>query len=105
MIDGWTNESMSSVENIINIYNKTKIKGFIFTDVARDGTMKGIDIDLIAQNLSASTKPMIVGGGLSNYDDLENLKNFNYTNLEGVISGKSFYTGAIEIKRGIELLK
>ena len=47
---------------------------------------------------------MIVGGGLTNYDDLNKLKNLNNKNLEGVIAGKSFYSGSIEIKRGLQIL-
>ena len=104
MIKGWVEESDYSTQEIFNIYNKSKIKGFIFTDVSRDGMMQGIDIDLIRQNLSLTEKPMIVGGGLTNYDDLKKLKNLNNKNLEGVIAGKSFYSGSIEIKKGLQIL-
>ena len=48
---------------------------------------------------------MIVGGGLSNYNDLKKLKNLNNKNLEGVIAGKSFYSGVIKIKKSLEILK
>ena len=66
--------------------------------------MQGIDINLVRQNLSISKKPMIVGGGLSSYNDLHNLKNLSNKNLEGVIAGKSFYSGAIKIKKGMQIL-
>ena len=104
MIKGWVEESDYSTQEVFNIYNKSKIRGFIFTDVSRDGMMQGIDINLVRQNLSISEKPMIVGGGLSSYNDLNNLKNLNNKNLEGVIAGKSFYSGAIEIKKGLQIL-
>jgi phosphoribosylformimino-5-aminoimidazole carboxamide ribotide isomerase len=104
MIKGWTQSSNLSVKKIIDIYNKSKIKGFIFTDVSRDGMMNGINVELVNQNLSLTEKQMIVGGGLSNYNDLKKLKKLNKKNLEGVIAGKSFYSGAIEIKKGIEIL-
>ena len=78
--------------------NKGKTKGFIFTDISRDGMMKGLDTELIKKNLSGVKKNLIVGGGLSNYQDLKNLKKINNIYLEGVIAGKSFYSGAIEIK-------
>ncbi len=61
------------------------------------------EFDASAQ-LSISEKPMIVGGGLSSYNDLNNLKNLNNKNLEGVIAGKSFYSGSIEIKKGLQIL-
>ena len=104
MIKGWEEESNYDIKQIINIYNKSKIKGFILTDVSRDGMMQGVNISLINQILSVIEKPMIVGGGLSSYEDLKNLKKLNHKNLEGVIMGKSFYSGAIEIKKGIKAL-
>ena len=104
MIKGWAEASNYNIQDMFNIYNKSKIRGFIFTDVSRDGMMQGIDINLVGQNLSITEKPLIVGGGLSNYDDLNKLKNLNNNNLEGVIAGKSFYSGAIEIKKGLQIL-
>ena len=81
-----------------------KIRGFVFTDVSRDGMMLGMNINQVRQNLSVTKKPMIVGGGLSNYEDLKKLKKLENKNLEGIIAGKSFYSGAIEIKKGIKIL-
>ena len=45
------------------------------------------------------------GGGLSNYKDLRNLNIISYTNLEGVIAGKSYYSGAIKIDKALKILK
>ena len=47
---------------------------------------------------------MIIGGGLSNYDDLKTLKKINNAKLEGVIAGKSFYKGSINIKKSMSIL-
>ena len=51
MIKGWVEASDYSTQDMFNIYNKSKIRGYIFTDISRDGMMQGIDIDLIRQNL------------------------------------------------------
>ena len=104
MINGWIKKSNIGYKEIIKIYNKSKIKGFVITDISRDGMMQGINLKFVNQNLSITEKPMIIGGGLSSYDDLKNLKKLNHKNLEGVISGKSFYSGAIEIKKGIQTI-
>ena len=104
MINGWIKKSNIGYKEIIKIYNKSKIKGFVITDISRDGMMQGINLKLVNQNLSITEKPMIIGGGLSSYEDLKNLKKLNHKNLEGVISGKSFYSGAIEIKKGIQTI-
>ena len=63
------------------------------TDIERDGMLKGLNIDFIKENILKTNKNIIVGGGLSNYDDLINLKKISSSNLEGVIAGKSFYSG------------
>ena len=47
---------------------------------------------------------MIVGGGLSNYNDLKNLNHLGQKNLEGIIAGIAFYAGNIEIKKGMSVL-
>ena len=97
MIKGWVEDSKESIDEIISFYNSSFIKGFIFTDISRDGMLKGIDLDLINNFINKTDKDIIVGGGLSNYDDIINLTKINSPNLEGVIAGKSFYSGNIKI--------
>ena len=104
MIAGWEQESKYYVKDIVKIYDKSNIRGYITTDVSRDGTMQGMNFDQLNKNLSLTDKPIIVGGGLSNYEDLTSLKNLKLSNLEGVIAGKAFYSGNIEIKKGIQTI-
>jgi len=98
MINGWKDDSKYKTNEIFNIYNESKIRGFIFTDIARDGMLKGINIDKIKKCLKLSKKPIIVGGGLSSNNELEILSQLEEPLLEGVIAGKSFYQGRIDIK-------
>ena len=106
MIEGWTEETQLNLFNIFKTYNKSKIRGYILTDIFRDGMMQGLNFEFINKNLSQTSKSMVFGGGLSNYNDLKILKNMNskFKNIEGVIAGKSFYSGAIKIKKGISIL-
>ncbi len=104
MIKGWVEDSKESVDEIISFYNSSFIKGFIFTDISRDGMLKGIDLDLINNFINKTDKDIIVGGGLSNYDDIINLTKINSPNLEGVIAGKSFYSGNIKVNKALEIL-
>ena len=64
-----------------------------------------VNINKVKHYLKISKKPLIVGGGLSNDNDLKNLFNLNNPLLEGVIAGKSFYSGVIKIKKSLEILK
>ncbi len=105
MINGWLENSNILADEIIHHYSQLPINGFILTDISRDGMLEGIDIDLVKNYIFKTNKNIIVGGGLSNYKDLSNLKKVLSTNLEGVIAGKSFYSGNIEIKKALDILK
>lgn len=104
LIHGWIDKVLQNTADVVYNYNQTDICGFVFTDISRDGMMNGIDIKKVSEHLSKSKKPIIVGGGLSNYDDLVNLSKLNTKILEGVIAGRSFYLGNIEIKIGQKIL-
>ena len=104
MISGWTKKTNYETIDIFNKYNKSKIRGFILTDVSRDGMLNGLNMEMINKNLKLTKKKLIVGGGLKSYDDLRNLKQINDINLEGVIAGKSYYVGNIQIKKALEIL-
>lgn len=104
MIKGWEEKTNYETKEIFNKYNNTNIKGFVLTDVDRDGTLNGLNIDMIKTNLKLTTKPLVVGGGLTSYNDLNNLKKIFSENLEGIIAGKSFYVGNIDLKKAQNIL-
>jgi phosphoribosylformimino-5-aminoimidazole carboxamide ribotide isomerase len=104
MIHGWVEKTNFNTKQVLSNFNNSKIKGFVLTDVSRDGMLKGINIDKVKNYLKISKKPFIVGGGLSDNNDLKNLLNLNDPLLEGVIAGKSFYLGKIDIKTAQEIL-
>ena len=104
MIKGWEEKTNYETKEIFNKYNNTNIKGFVLTDVDRDGTLNGLNIDMIKTNLKLTTKPLVVGGGLTSYNDLNNLKKIFSENLEGIIAGTSFYVGNIDLKKAQNIL-
>ena len=114
MIKGWEEGSKLNIKDISTIYNQTKIKGYILTDISRDGTLEGLDLNLLTSKASLLSKPLIIGGGLSSYLDLERInaliksskqdQNSLIKILEGLILGKAFYSGRIEIKKANKIL-
>jgi len=104
MIRGWKEESSFLIDDVLELYSESSVNGFILTDISRDGMLNGLDINLISDFVSKTSKKIIVGGGLSNYQDLHNLKKINCSNLEGVIAGKSYYSGNIEIHQALKIL-
>ena len=79
MIDGWTENSKLTTLDINQIYEDSNIRGYIITDVSRDGTMKGLNLRVLYMLLDLLKKQTIIGGGLSSYKELKALR-FN-TNI------------------------
>ena len=104
MIKGWTEESSFTPEKLFETYKRTNIRGFVLTDIEKDGMLTGLNKELITQNLSLTNKKLIVAGGLKDMFDLEKLKTIKLNNLEGVIAGKSFYIGNINLKKAQKAL-
>ena len=104
MIKGWIEESDFTPEKIFQTYDQSSIRGYVLTDIEKDGMLTGLNHKMISANVSLTHKKLIVGGGLKNNLDLEQLKNIKSDNLEGVIAGKSFYVGNIDLKEAQKLL-
>jgi len=104
MIKGWVEESDFTPEKIFQTYDESSIRGYILTDIEKDGMLTGLNQNLILKNALLTNKKLIVGGGLKNYLDLEQLKNIKSDNLEAVIAGKSFYVGNIDLKEAQKIL-
>jgi len=105
MVKGWKEESQLLLKDLFKIYNKSQIKGYVLTDVARDGMLEGLNFNLIKKLTFMTKKNIIVGGGLAAYNDIKMLKKgFANTNLEGFIAGKSIYSGQITINKAMQLL-
>ena len=104
MIKGWVEDSKLTTNDILKIYNNSSINGYILTDISRDGMLKGLDTELINDFIARTDKNIIVGGGLTNYKDLYNLKKINWSNLEGIIAGIAFYSGNIKINKALKIM-
>ena len=110
MIKGWKEKSKLRVDDILNLYNDTNIKGYVLTDIKNDGMLNGMDVTFIKevinkiQKTKNENKKVIIAGGLTNYKDLLNLKELDTNNLEGIISGKSFYVGNIDLAKAQKIL-
>jgi phosphoribosylformimino-5-aminoimidazole carboxamide ribotide isomerase len=98
MVKGWKEESSFTPLKLFELYENTKIRGYVLTDIESDGMLTGLDQEMIIRNLSLTNKKLIVGGGLKDNSDLKKLNLIKSKNLEGVIAGKAFYVGSIDLK-------
>ena len=104
MIKGWLEESDFTPKKIFQTYDESSIRGYVLTDIEKDGMLTGLNQKMISTNVSLTKKKLIVGGGLKNNLDLEQLRSIKSDNLEGVIAGKSFYVGNIDLKDAQKIL-
>ena len=104
MVNGWNKQTKLETKDVFKIYNLSNIRGYVLTDIENDGMLSGLNLKIIKENLKLTTKKLIVGGGLGSYKDLENLNKISNDNLEGVIIGKAFYVGDIDLKVGQRLI-
>ena len=110
MVKGWKEKSKLKIDDLLNLYKGSKIKGYIVTDIENDGMLNGLNIDFISEFsnkielIHTLSKKFIIAGGLTNYDDLINLKKLYLKNAEGIISGKSFYSGNIDLIKAQNIL-
>ena len=104
MIKGWVEESDFTPEKLFDTYDNSSIRGYVLTDIEKDGMLTGLNQKMILTNVSLTNKKLIVGGGLKNNLDLKKLRNIKSDNLEGVIAGKSFYIGNIDLKEAQKVL-
>ena len=104
MIKGWKEKSELKLLDILNLYSKTDIKGYIITDIDNDGMLNGLNINFIKNIVnkiknSNNNISVIMAGGLTNYDDLKRITKLNLNNIEGIVSGKSFKNKNIDLKK------
>jgi len=73
----------------------------IFTDIAQDGTLEGVNVPRIREIVEASSVPVIAAGGVTTIRDIVALKPLERMGLEGVIAGKAIYAGTLDLKEAL----
>lgn len=104
-VRGWQEKTMlNSVEFGKNLKG-LGLKEIIYTDIKKDGTLAGINIENIKKFLSKVGLSVIVAGGISSIEDIKKLIPLQKLGLSGVILGKALYTGNIDLEEAIKLIE
>ena len=101
---GWAEETDVMVTDLARSFEDAGVAAIIYTDINRDGAMKGPNIAATAALANAVSIPVIASGGVSSLDDLRALKSCGAP-LNGVISGRALYDGAIGLAQALSLLE
>ena len=100
---GWAEETDVMVTDLAKSFEDAGIAAIIYTDILRDGAMKGPNIDATADLARAVNIPVIASGGVSSMADLAALKATGV--ISGAISGRALYDGAIDLNAALAALR
>ena len=103
-VEGWAETSDTSALDLARQFEDAGVSAIIYTDIDRDGAMQGPNVAATAALANAVSIPVIASGGVSSMDDLRALKTCG-ASLNGAISGRALYDGAIDAAEAAALLK
>jgi len=102
-VEGWAEKSTMKASDLAKEFADAGVKAVICTDVGRDGTLSGVNIDFTLQIARASKIDTIASGGVKDLQDIIKLKETG--EIAGVIVGKAFYEGTLDLKKAFEICK
>lgn len=101
---GWTQEGGDLYETLERL-DRDGCARYVLTDVARDGTLTGPNLELLESVCAATRKPVIASGGISSLDDIAALVDLHAMGVEGAIVGKALYAGAFTLEEALEVAR
>ena len=94
-VEGWSKSSSLTVIDLARRFEDAGVGAIIFTDIARDGMLEGVNAGATAELAKAVSIPVIASGGVCSLTDIETLKNSG-ANIAGVVIGRALYDGRID---------
>ena len=101
---GWTRDGGDLFETITRL-DRDGCARYVVTDVTKDGTLAGPNLELLKSVCAVTKAPVIASGGISNLSDIENLAALRSIGIEGAIVGKALYAGAFTLQQALEVTK
>jgi phosphoribosylformimino-5-aminoimidazole carboxamide ribotide isomerase len=103
-VEGWAMQSDVSALDLGRIFEDSGVAALIYTDIARDGAMQGLNIAQTVALAEAVSIPVIASGGLASLDDVKRLLQPDCAKLAGAISGRALYDGRLDPVEALALL-
>ncbi|GAA3890356.1 bifunctional 1-(5-phosphoribosyl)-5-((5-phosphoribosylamino) methylidenea mino)imidazole-4-carboxamide isomerase/phosphoribosylanthranilate isomerase PriA [Leifsonia kafniensis] len=99
---GWTKDG-GDIWQVLDRLEDAGCARYVVTDVTKDGTLQGPNVDLLRQVMDRTHRPVIASGGISSLDDLIELRQLVPQGLEGAIVGKALYAGAFTLPEALDV--
>ncbi|MBC7497787.1 MAG: 1-(5-phosphoribosyl)-5-[(5-phosphoribosylamino)methylideneamino]imidazole-4-carboxamide isomerase [Sphingomonadaceae bacterium] len=98
---GWASVSTVTVADLARRFEDAGVAALLFTDVGRDGMLKGVNVEATAALAAACRLPVIASGGVAGADDITALR--RHANIAGVIVGRAIYDGRLTLADALRL--
>lgn len=95
--EGWADVSSVQATELAKQFASDGVSAIVYTDIARDGMMQGVNVDATLTMAKASPIPVIASGGITNMDDIKNLKTVANQGILGAITGRAIYEGSLDV--------
>ncbi|CAM5335586.1 bifunctional 1-(5-phosphoribosyl)-5-((5-phosphoribosylamino)methylideneamino)imidazole-4-carboxamide isomerase/phosphoribosylanthranilate isomerase PriA [Leifsonia shinshuensis] len=99
---GWTRDG-GDLWQVLERLEEAGCARYVVTDVTKDGTLKGPNLDLLRQVMERTERPVVASGGISSLDDIAALRELVPLGLEGAIVGKALYSGAFTLPEALDV--
>ncbi len=104
-VEGWAETSELTAIDLAGRFEDAGVAAIIYTDIDRDGVLKGLNLPSTAELARATKIPVIASGGLASIADIKALLQPEYRMLEGAITGRALYDGRISPQEALDLLR
>lgn len=101
---GWTKEGGDLFETLARLESDGCAR-YVVTDVTKDGTLQGPNLELLKEVCAATKKPVVASGGISSLADIQALCTLTQIGVEGAIVGKALYAGAFTLEQALEVTR
>ena len=104
-VEGWARTSELSVLELARRFEDAGVAAIIYTDIARDGLLKGLNMEATIALADAVSIPVIASGGLASLADIEALLGMQARNIAGAIAGRALYDGRLDPAAALALIR
>jgi len=104
-VEGWAETSELTALELAKRFENAGVAAIIYTDVARDGMLKGLNLDATIALAEAMSIPVIASGGLASIEDVRAMLEPRARRLEGAIAGRALYDGRLDAAAALRLIK
>lgn len=102
-INGWAEVTDHKVTDLAKRFEDDGVSSIVYTDIGRDGMMKGVNVEATAALANAINIPVVASGGITNLDDIRALCAAETDNIVGAITGRAIYEGTLDLAEGQKL--